>query len=500
MAGTFSKQTRPARAGAYFNWLAQPPSVVQPSVGSIVAIPFTSAWGPFKDATLVQSFQEYLAVFGPSVDSAGYRAAWMAFQGEGGIDGRFGAGAVLALRWGASDAAKASHSLQNSTAPAVKLTARYEGTYGNTLKVTTQDHAADATKAEMLLYLGATLVEKYVYLDADIADLVNTINGRSDWITAELLVGTTALAVVSSAALTGGDDGGALTAGDWTDIMSALESERYGVFVPFGLVDDAILASIADWAAGAETANSQGLNTKGRRFETVVGGAADEQMSDAIARSEAFNDGNFVNLGMSSFQQLDLPDVNGAATVSPSCEFAARFAGVLAGRGEAMSATFARFPNVNLVAGTAPSETDILSALEGGVVAFSRDSDPDAPVHVESSLTTYTSTLAPDFPLEIYKNPKFMRIMQGIEQEFTDWATSTIIGKLPVNQKTRDEAIAEVSQRLSARESVGIVQPGFTVAVDEMPPPSDDDEFIALTIGMRFGRSVEQIYFTCTVG
>jgi hypothetical protein len=84
--------------------------------------------------------------------------------------------------------------------------------------------------------------------------------------------------------------------------------------------------------------------------------------------------------------------------------------------------------------------------------------------------------------------------------EFTEWCEANIIGKVPINDKVRDAVKAEIGARLARRVDATVIQPGFTVAVDQNPPPSDNDEFLAFTIGIAFGRSAEQIYFTVTAG
>jgi hypothetical protein len=505
MPGQFSKSARPLRPGAYFNWVAtQQAPPVPPSVGSIVCIPFTSDWGPLKVATLVGSFAEYLAVFGPTIGTPGYNAAWLAFNGEGGFEGRYGAGAVLAYRMGGSSVAKATKVLQNTTpAAAITLTAKYEGSLGNSLRITTQDHAADVTQNELVVLMGTQVLETFVYLDTNIADLVAQINAQSNWITATMTITGVALATVTATAMTGGDDGSTTIASDWVAAEGALEIERFGVLAPYGLTDAPTIAALKAWAGGPSS-GTNGRNAKGQRFQVALGGAANESSVTAVTAAGLLADGNILRQGMSSFRVNDLLDVNGNPQVLSSAQFAARIAGVLAGRGEAMSLTGARFPNVDILNG--PTDTDVVACINGGVIVLTRDSDPDAPVHIEAARTTFTKGVPggaaadPAFPYVIYRNPKYMRIMQGIETEWTTWANRTIIGKLPVNSKTRDSAIAEMTNRLKARASVNIVQPQFSVAVDSNPPPSDDDEFIALMVGVKFGRSVEQFYFTVSAG
>jgi hypothetical protein len=134
------------------------------------------------------------------------------------------------------------------------------------------------------------------------------------------------------------------------------------------------------------------------------------------------------------------------------------------------------------------------------VVVLARDSNLESPVRIERGLTTYTATNDTQRPYLIYRNPKFLRTMHGIEWDFTRWAEDNVIGKLPVNDDSRAACIAEVSARLKIREKAAIIQPGWNVMVDPEPPPSDDDEFIALLISLRFARSAEQVFFTIRVG
>jgi hypothetical protein len=49
---------------------------------------------------------------------------------------------------------------------------------------------------------------------------------------------------------------------------------------------------------------------------------------------------------------------------------------------------------------------------------------------------------------------------------------------------------------MQARADQGVIQDGYTVGIDPIPAPSDDDEFVALIYGIAFGRSIEQIYNT----
>jgi hypothetical protein len=495
MPGQFSKSNPPRRPGGYFNWKGAVPAVIPPSTGSIVAIPFTNDWGPFKVPVLLTGIQDYKAKFGDSEGTPGYIAVKQAFQGSG-VNGRFGAGGVLAYRTGGVAAAKASHVFNNTAgtpAPALTVTARYEGTLGNTIRITVQDTAGDSTKTDLIVFLNQTEVERFTFLDADIVAAAATINATSDWVTATETATGTALGVVSSVALTGGADGGTLTSGEWTALMSALEVQRFGVLAPFDLTDASIITSLLAWA--------QNLNANGKRFMTLLGGATDEAVATAITAAAALNDPNFMRIGVGHVldAQLTNKGASPSGTALSTSQFVPRVAGALAEAGEARDITYTKFAGITLFNG--PTEADMLKAFDGGVTVFSLSVDPTNPVHVERALTTFTTQTDPDRPYKIFREPRYLRVMHGIEVELTEWAAENIIGVTTVNENTRSAAVTHTLGVLTDRENRQILQAGkSSAAVDQDPPPSDDDDFIGVVITAKFGRSALQVRWTATVG
>jgi hypothetical protein len=428
--GTFSKANRPKRPGAYFNFEGAAAAALPAATGATVAIPFTHDWGPFKVPVTVSGLPEFVATFGVSTQTPAYRAVRQAFQGEG-VAGRAGAGSVVCYRFGGAAAAKALLTLTNtsSATPAIRLVAKYEGTYGNNLRVTTQDYVADATQNELVLFDGTVEIERYRYADTDIANLAAQINAASDWVDAVgpagggvgTVVTGTALTAVTSSSLTGGNNGdAAITGADMTAMRTALEVERFGLFayadlegLAFsGTTSAAELAAHKAWAVG--TTAVPGLNRKGKRFLSVFGGPLNETVSAAIT---------------------------------------------------------ARVLSKDTAGGT----------------------------RVEKSLTSYTTTTDSAVPYLIYRNPKFLLTMMSIETELTEWCRDHVIGLLPVNDKTRDAVAGELKARLERRVPA-VIQPNPTVGVDENPPPSDSDEFVALVYGIAFGRSIEQVFNTVRIG
>jgi hypothetical protein len=90
--------------------------------------------------------------------------------------------------------------------------------------------------------------------------------------------------------------------------------------------------------------------------------------------------------------------------------------------------------------------------------------------------------------------------MQALERELQEYSEANVIGQLPVNDKTRQLLVGEMKVRLQNRVDRSIIQPEPTVSIDPSPPPTDNDEFIGLLYGIKFGRSIEQVYNTIRVG
>lgn len=484
MPGVFSKSARPKRPGAYTNFESRVPLRVLSNTGSIVAVPFVHDWGPTDQAVLLGSYAEFVATYG-SNSSAGQRAVFGAFKGEG-LPGAGGAGQVLAYRFSGTAGAKASRALSNGVATALTLSARYEGTRGNSLTVTVRNAAA-AGRDELLIRDGTTTLETWEFVETDMvaaAALINDPLTGSDWVTAVAGATGTALTAVTDVALTGGNDGTTLVAADWTAVRDALETQRFGVFAPHNLTDGSILASFVSW--------SKTLNSRGKRFMTVVGGLAGETAATAVTRTTTIDDPNFINLGVGTYTDDELKVDLSTAELAP------RVAGILAARGERQSLTFARLQGLTIKVGA--TEQNILDALDNGVMVISRDSHPDAPVRLEKQLTAFVTKTDTTRPHSIYSVPKFLRTMHGLESEVTEFAEINVIGRLPVNDGTREYLVGAMSEFLARREAEGVIASGWVVDVDSDPPPASTDEFVALRYVISFGRSTEQVYNTVVVG
>lgn len=491
MAGQFSKANRSKRPGAFFNWkaVAQQPNL--PSTTGIVAIPFTHSWGPNETVVPLASFGQFLQVFGIGASTApysdGYRQVEGAFKGEG-LQERGGADLVLAYRMTGSSAAKATKALSNGTVPAITLTAVYEGSYGNRLKVAVVANAKDPTNLHDLVIYDQTIeVERWTYAKANITALA-TLLAASHWVTAGSVTSGTALTIVGTpTAFTGGDDGATVLAGDVSGAQTAFGKKRFGLYA-HSIADDTILASTVTWI--------QTLNAKGKRCMAVVGGLVGDVIGVPATTGTAANrstaiiaDPNFVNLGGFSLND----EKHG---VLSSAQLASRVAGMLAQFGETQGLSFGRLAGTSLATGPSDSEAD--DAIAAGVTTVAEDSHPLSPVRIDKGVTAFTSTTDPDRPYPIYSVPKFMRTMHAIEREITEFSENDVIARMGVSDTTAEYLIAQFGLLFKRREG-GSIQPGWSIIRDPDPPPSPTDDFIALQYSVTFERDLEQILNTVTV-
>lgn len=480
---------QPALADVYFDWEAEAASTPQPSVGQVVAVAAVSTYGPVNTVEELDSYDDYLTDFGND-DTELRRAVWGAFKGQG-YNGYGGASQVLVYRQATDAAASASKTLQNTTpATALTLTAKQPGTRANSLRITVQASPISGNK-QLLVLDGALVVETYDHLATNMAAFASDINELSDWFTAAVGVDGVALANVSSSAVAGGNDGEDLLGADWTATFDAFDRERWGIFPAYNVTDGPTLASIIAWI--------QDRNTLGQRCFLVIGGATDEVLSTAITRTAGINDYNIINLGEGTLHLTD--DDRDCSTA----EFTSRYAGARAWRGEARGDIFVRFGDVDLTTGA--SLADQQTALNGGVVVFSRDTYAAAPVFIREARNTYVDdSQSPvdtqgnkTHPVALYRVIKNIAIQQGIEEEVRDWATTgDVLGSLPVDDKTRALVLGRVQTAYSVREAAEVVQPGWTVT--DAAGASDDDDFVAYVHGFHPTRSLRQILNVARIG
>lgn len=495
----YSPTNPPKLAGDYSRFVVQRARTLPPSAGATVAIPIVDDWGLEKTVVACGSFPEYLQKFGQPIDpvnpSPGFIAAYNAFKGSNSDEP--GAGQVLFYRLvGAAGAQAAKTLTAASGTAAITITARYKGVRGNQFKVEVVANAlVPATQVDVRFYYGATLIDQYKgYTSTSITQLQTDINAKmtkdpnnlGPFVASGAVNSGTAvnLSTLAPAALTGGNSGTALLAADWTAAMLAYEPQTFGFFAPFDLTDAPTMVSLVAWAI---TKNTQ---ERSKRFYLVQGGVAGEAYSAAVTRSGLSNDPNIINWGVGTYFDSVL-----GLNLSTS-QLAPRLAGILAQRQDNSSLSFAPLADLTIVAG--PADTEIASSLTDGVVLCALGTGG---VRFEKGVTTFTTQTDVDRPFDTYSRIKYVFTMQDFERD-NKLANESgqILGKLPVNNDTREELVSQAQKRLDLRVARGAVQPenkakGYAprVVLSSDPPPDDDQEFISLDWFAKFGRSTEQV-------
>jgi hypothetical protein len=451
------------------------------SAAGTVGIPFTSDWGPIGELVRMNSFGEHDASFGNST-TPGRQATLGAFIGPG-VAGNPGAGSVIGYRMATSDAKAASKKVKNTKeAPedALELAGIYEGTRGNRVSyVIEADPANEANDRLRLLFDGLT-IEKYSYVKTDVAALAAAINLRSNYVTGTSLKSGTALAHTAGTSLAGGDDGDEVTSEEWSAALGAFEFAPISTLVPFGLSDDAIQAMIITWEQAQQLAM--------KPIQTVFGGKEGETFAEAVERTEAYEDDHVISLGAGTFHDALLD-----ADVS-TAELAARVGGALAGLGEEKSLTNLSFAGISIV-GEPEIPTDALAIAAGaGIVAFKRTSSEEAELKVARGVTTYTGDTN-EKPLEIFGDPRLVRVMDLFIREIVEWGEENIVGPTRVNDSTKAAVKARGEGMINERLDRGLILPGDTDAekpyftvLDPKSVGAPEDS-IPFEFGWKFART-----------
>jgi hypothetical protein len=475
--GTWNSADPPVRSGVFINIDTVATPRVAADANGVVGLVVTADWGPENQIVDIDSDTAATAVF-----HTGGNASWaikQALRGEG-IAGRSGASVVKVYRAATSSSAKASIILNNtSAANALTLTAKYTGTRGNNFKVTVKTSAPpdQTTHLDILIYEGTVLRESYVRLaKSSIAAMAAAINATSNLVTATVVTDGVALATVTTQSLTGGNSGSSLTSAEHVAAMSAFEATgQFSVIAPVGLTDNTIRATYKDWA--------NRLNTEGRLFHLVVGGAASETVADAIARSQAMDSPYVVNI---------FGDINIDGTSYSSAAMTARVAGIIANCGYQRSITFAQIPEATMT--SPPSASAVESAVRAKVVPFWSDGVAVRLQRGQTTLTTPTESNPAQFASLL-----FMRKVQQSIRELDEIGTAIISSGQFVNTPNdRDALLGLYAAKIKDLEARNVLTPGAgSVHVDDSY--NNTGESLHLIYKLTIAPGIEQILGRMTI-
>lgn len=478
------------RPGTRIRFVGEVLPRVLPSFADTVAIPTVASWGPLGSETSgMKRYPDMAAVeevYGTD-DSPLRTAVNQAFRGED-VPGAGGAGGVIPYRMAGNAKARSTITIQNTAgtpADALRLDGKYFGTTGNTLAYTVQDDPQNAAQDILRIYRNGAVAETFRYLNSQTTQLALDINARSRLVTATVLSGGgSPLALASSpVSLAGGNDGATLTLANWTDALTALTFERYSLLAPYDLTDSTVVAALLQWTRDQDEAN--------RPVMVTIGGAAGETLATANTRTGTLNEPHVVNVGVGTYRDLLLQKDLSTSQLAP------RIAGIMAARGETADLTFALLGNLTAVVGPAPDE--IQSGINAGTTMISRaTSSADADLHVEMGVTSYTTDTNSALPVEVFGNPRLVRVMDIFLRGMKEWGDSVVIGRLPNNADTRAAVDKEGKRRVDDLLTRGLILPGNADAVPPVPAPEFRSvetvtDSLPFKFGWQFARTTNYI-------
>lgn len=479
-----STLTRPENPGTYIKLVGE--SAVRPpaNVAASVAIPITHDWGPLGKEEGVQELEVFAAfdsVFGNTA-TEGRNAILGTCVGPG-VPGEPGAGSVFAYRMSSSSVKAAKSEIKNTAAAAALIvTGYYKGTRGNRISYVIDADPVNAANARFTIRLDGAVQERYSFAKTDITTLVASINSRSKLLKAELKATGTALATTTGTSLTEGNDGASLSATEWEEALAALEKEDISIFAPFNLpsAETAIVAMVFAWTI-TQAENQTPVTT-------VLGGSASETLSEAITAAGLVRSEHVIRLtGGEFFDEFLDAKVNTA-------QLAPRIAGILAGRGEESSLTFAPVAGLKQVGSVAVATDELAAAANQGLTVFRRASRADTELVIAKGVTTFIEQTNPDKPYELFSDPRIVRVGDLFLRRMKEWGDENIVGPTRVIETTqaavRQRGLAEISDLLTR----GMILPGTNTAdkpffrIVEEPGPNFNDA-IVFEFGFKFART-----------
>lgn len=433
----------PLRPGTDISFASAPE--VKPAVNAAetVAVPITHDWGPINQVVACEDFEAFTEIFGESA-TAGRTAVASAFDGQG-LPGAGGAGTVLVYRQAAAEALAASVQLKNSTpAMALKLTAKYAGTRGNSISASIAADVAEPTKNICKILFNGAVVATYVYPKTNIKLLAEEINAtEGSPVTAVAEITGVELTATAGTSLAGGNNGSTLINANYVSCLEALKFEPFSVLAFQNLTSSEILATTLSWLSE--------MVEKDRPVRLVVGGQSADTMAEAIARTAALESDHVINLGVGTYLDSLVNETLSTAQLAP------RVAGALASLGMSRSLTFARFGSLSIV--TAPNGGELEEAINNGVTAFSEAIASDATVKIELAQTTYTTKTNPQKLFAVFSDPRCIAIMDNYVRNMKQWGDENSIGAT-INEDTIAAVKSKGVEEQTQLEKQELIVPG----------------------------------------
>lgn len=463
------------RPNVYVNFTSSVPPAPAVSADGVLAYVGTADFGPLRTLVSMESKADVIRYLGntntlPGGNADVVYALMRAFD--------TGLRRVLFYRIAANTAAAATITLNDaSSAAALTVTAKYEGTFGNGIRVDVITDPRTPTLKVVRVYEGTVLREQFS--GATNGDIVADFNVRGSALVNIAASGTTtrALANASAASLTGGSSGSTVLASDYTNALDALSDKPFRTIV-LGTVDTAIQSSLASWVSA-----QRGM---GNRVNAIVAAGESDTLANMVTQATALNNEavSYLAGGFTDTSLVRFPAVMAALVVGGEI--------VVAGT---ESLTYRRITSGgNVIRAFSPS--DISTGLTNGLLMLEFDGEK---VKITQGINTLqiASAVAPKSP--DWRKMRYIATQDLLLNRIGRYLGENYIGKVPNDAFGRVEAVNQVQMVLdqATRERLLAQEPRAVAALDGTKQQTGASVF--LTIRGDQVDAMESFYITAEI-
>src|SRR5262252_1257264 len=476
------------RPGLFINFVPAAIAAIEPGVSGVVATIVKAPWGPDNQVVQIENEHDLLSYFTAS-DTAPYNAY---YEGHHAFMG--GARSIQMYRIEGTGATKSTYQAKDGAAANIFIVnGKYNGTFGNSFSVAIQTNPVIATATDVIIYQGTTVMATYttaIYARGTVghvAEICNLINNDANnyYVSAVFQAegnSTPASVAAPGVALTGGADGAAPVAGDYTNGMTALEAQQWNVFHADCIDADVpgIRATFKSWI--------DGMRNYGKYVAMVTGSAAGDTLSTAVTNAVALNDPAVVYFhpGVYELNQA------GIKTLMRGAKYSATIAGMYAALAPGDDFTYAGLPNIiDLEARL--NNSQISAGLQNGLCLGTFDG---LQYKVEEAINSLSRLGANQG--DAWKDIQAINTMDAIATGITVSANANYIGKVPNDLIGQNALISAVRDFLRVMANSRAIMPKYTVGLDPRYVSAGKNVFLYVTIQVI--ESMKFIYFTIQVG
>lgn len=470
------------RSAIYINFESEPPPPPVISADGVIYVVAVSDWGPVADRVTIRSPREadlYLGARQSNLRTAVLQAL------------RQGTREVLFHRIASGAAALATLTIDDeAAADALRIDAKYPGTFGNDLRVAVVPNLANEDAVDLIVYQGTRPLE--IFTGETNTEVVAAFTSRGSDYVALTVVGLAnrALGVLASTALAGGNSGTAVLVGDYTAALAAASQSTFTALA-IDSADEAIQLAASAWATSETLA--------GHRVKFVAGADPAHTFAEKDAQAQAFDDERtiYVVSGYTVPASLAGAPVAGGDVDISTLYAAIPVAGIVAVQDYYSITNYTIADALDVSPRYAP--TDYTVGLEHGMLMLSMSGSR---VFVESGINTLQPSSQVLPKSRDWRKIRYTAVQDEFVQRTNDALDAGYRGKVENDARGRDEAKRIVTVVLRGMVADRLVQPGDdALGIPEPrafydPRYESDDDRVFLGVEAQFIDAVEKIFMS----